>query len=74
MACERSVVTYVSSEYLQYGDFPLDDINTVDGIVEAVKSASPKLWNAEYEYFCKRYNQGQVTDKISNIYVGLIGV
>ena len=70
----RPVVAYVSSEYRQYNDFPLKDVNTVDQIVNTIKSMSLKLWKAEYNYLSKYHAPEGVVKRMSNIYVRLLSV
>jgi glycosyltransferase involved in cell wall biosynthesis len=74
IACGRPLVTYVSSEYPQYADFPLKDINTVDEIAGVIKGASLKLWKAEHDYLSKYHAPDEVVKEISDIYMKLISV
>ena len=68
IACGRPVITHVSSTYPQYKDFPLKDVDTVDEVIEAVQSASPKLWTAEYDYLSKNHKPEKVVNKVMDIW------
>ena len=72
IACGRPVITYVSSEYGEYHDFPLKDINTVDKIAEAVEKASPKLWKMEFDYLKEYHQPEKVMRKLCEIYASLV--
>ena len=74
IACGRPVITYVSSEYAEYNDFPLKDVNTVDEIVNAIRGVSSELWKSEYNYLTKYHVSEEVVKYISNIYMELVGV
>jgi len=74
IACGRPVITYVSSEYAEYSDFPLKDVNTVDEIVNAIRGISSELWKSEYNYLAKYHVSEEVVKYISNIYTELVGV
>jgi len=74
IACGRPAVTYVSSEYPEYNDFPLKDINTVERVVDAFKKSSLKLWKAEHDYLSKYHAPQGVVKRMSNIYVRLLSV
>jgi len=71
IACGRPVVTYVSSEYPEYKDFPLKDILTEEEIAEAVIS-SEDIWKAEYEYVKRNHDPKAVANTIMGIYRSLI--
>jgi len=72
IACGRPVVTYVSSKYDAYRDFPFRDINTIDRIDEAVRGVPPKLWKAEYDYLCRHHKPEGVVEQVNNIYTELL--
>jgi len=74
IVCGRPVVAYVSSEYLQYSDFPLKDVDTIDKIVEAVTNTSLNLWKAEYKYLSKHHRPDVITDRIYRLYLKLLSV
>jgi len=74
IACGRPVVTYVSSEYPEYSDFPLKKLNTIDEIVDAIRDASQELWESEYNYLTKHHVPEEVAKCVGNVYAGLLGV
>jgi glycosyltransferase involved in cell wall biosynthesis len=74
ITCGRPIVAYVSSKYLQYTDFPLKDVDTIDKIVDAITSISPELWESEYNYLIKHHVPEEVAKCMSNIYVRLLHV
>ncbi len=56
IACGRPVITYVSSQYEEYREFPLKDLQTEEEIAEAVIKADEKLWEAEYAYLINNHH------------------
>ncbi|MFN3268034.1 MAG: glycosyltransferase [Zestosphaera sp.] len=68
LACGRPVVTYVSSQYNEYREFPLKDLQTVEEIAEAVIKADEKLWEAEYAYLINNHHPQKIVDEILRIY------
>jgi glycosyltransferase involved in cell wall biosynthesis len=72
IACGRPVVTFVSSEYVEYKDFPLKDVGTEEKIVEAVAGSDAKLWEKEYRYLEQNHKPEAVVKKILNIYSSLM--
>jgi glycosyltransferase involved in cell wall biosynthesis len=68
IACGRPVVTYVSSEYLEYRNFPLKDVNASEEISNIVTEASFELWQREYNYLEKNHNSEVVIKRLMNIY------
>jgi len=71
IACGRPVVTFVSSEYVEYKDFPLKDVGTEEKIVGAVAGSDAKLWEKEYRYLEQNHKPEVVVKKILNIYSSL---
>jgi len=71
IACGRPAITYVSSEYSQYKDFPLKDVKTSDGIIEAIKGNSQILWKDEYNYLIKHHDPNKVAKRIIDTYLCL---
>ena len=71
IACGRPVVTFVSSEYVEYKDFPLKDVGTEEKIVEAVAGSDAKLWEKEYRYLEQNHKPEAVVKKILNTYSSL---
>ncbi len=68
IACGRPVVTYVSSEYPEYKDFPLKDIYEVEDIVNAVNKADAELWRKEYDFLQKYHNPKGCVEKLMSFY------
>jgi len=71
IACGRPTITYVSSNYREYADFPLKDIKTADGIASTAAMNLHNLWKAEYEYFCKHHEPRQTLKRLCEIYASL---
>lgn len=74
IACGRPVITYVSSGYGDYDDFPLKDVNTVDKVVDAVKKNTPGLWKAEHNYLTACHAPEEIARRIQDIYVRLSSI
>jgi glycosyltransferase involved in cell wall biosynthesis len=55
IACGRPVITYVSSGFPEYKEFPLKDLKTDEEVAEAILNADVKLWNREYAYLEKNH-------------------
>jgi glycosyltransferase involved in cell wall biosynthesis len=70
IACGRPVITFVSSEYTVYKDFPIKDINTEEEIVKIFYGTLQKLWKAEHAYLMRNHNPQKVVDNIIRIYLG----
>lgn len=68
IACGRPVIVYVSSEYDVYRDFPLKDVNSVDKIVDTLKTSLHELWSREYEYLNKHHKSEEVIKRMFTIY------
>ncbi|MEO3993786.1 MAG: glycosyltransferase [Desulfurococcaceae archaeon TW002] len=68
IACGRPVITYVSSQYDKYREFPLKDLQTEEEIAEAVIKADEKLWRAEYAYLTNNHHPQKIVDEILRIY------
>jgi len=68
IACGRPVITYVSSQYPEYKDFPLKDVNTKEEIAEAIDNVNTKLWQKEFAYMEKNHRAEEVAKRISHIY------
>lgn len=68
IASGRPVVTYVSSKYREYEEFPLKDVNTEEEIANAILDADEKLWIKEYEYLKKNHNPRKIAEKVLSIY------
>ncbi len=68
IACGRPVVTYVSSEFQQYRNFPLKDVNTEETIINALREADAELWKKEYEYLKREHDPTLVAEEVLKIY------
>lgn len=71
IACGRPAVTYVSSEYPEYGDFSVKDIRTEDDIAEAVMSANEDVWKKQHEYLVKNHEVNVAVKRLLDIYRSL---
>jgi glycosyltransferase involved in cell wall biosynthesis len=71
IACGRPVITYVSSEYDAYKDFPMRDVNSVDKIIDVMSTAPQELWKKEYTYLLKYHKPEEVVRRILAIYRSL---
>jgi len=68
IACGRPVITYVSSEYQEYEDFPLKDLKDEDAIADAIKNSSLKLWQEEHTYLINNHDCNLLAKKLVKIY------
>jgi glycosyltransferase involved in cell wall biosynthesis len=68
IACGRPVVTYISSEYREYEDFPLKGVHVEEEIAKAVSQADAKLWQKEYVYLEKNHKPEIVVQKLLYVY------
>ena len=68
IACGRPVITYVSSEYIEYADFPLRDVKTEEEIANAIMDANLQLWKKEYMYLEKNHKAKSVVEILLSIY------
>ena len=68
IACGRPVIVYVSSEFPEYCNFPLKDINAEDEIAQAIESADNDLWKKEYDYFMAEHKVEMVWARLREIY------
>ncbi len=68
IACGRPVVTYVSSKYPVYEDFPLKDLDQESMIAKIVDSIMPELWEQEYEYLTKNHGNSVIITRLLKIY------
>ena len=73
IACGRPVVTYISSEYPEYKDFPLKDVNTEEEVVSAIDGARIDLWKKEYAYLEKNHKVENVVQRLLSIYKAVHG-
>lgn len=72
IACGRPVITYVSSQYQEYRDFPLKDLRNEEEIAEAIINADEKLWRKEYEYVIRNHNPTTIANRVMKIYESMI--
>ncbi|MEM5854601.1 MAG: glycosyltransferase [Candidatus Aenigmatarchaeota archaeon] len=72
IACGRPAITYVSSEYPEYKDFPLKNINTEGKIIDEIYDSNVNLWQKENKYLEKHHKPENVVKKLLNIYNALI--
>ena len=68
IACGRPVVTYVSSEYPEYRDFPLKDANTEEKVISAIKETDIRLWKKEYAYLTMEHEVKVVVKRLLQLY------
>lgn len=71
IACGRPVVTYVSSEFPEYNDFPLKDIITEEAIIKSVRDADNWLWKKEYNYLTAAHQIKTLTERLLKLYEAL---
>ena len=68
IACGRPVVTYVSSEYSEYKNFPLKDVDVEEKIADAIGNANTDLWREEYTYLKENHDPQKITNQVKKIY------
>lgn len=73
IACGRPVVTYASSEYPEYKDFPLRDVKTKEKAVDALRNAECELWEKEYVYLKENHEAESVIQKLLIVYEMICG-
>jgi len=73
IACGRPVVTYVSSEFQEYSEFPLKDICTEEKVASAVEEADSELWKKEYNYLMMEHKMDVIVDRLLKLYDSLRG-
>jgi glycosyltransferase involved in cell wall biosynthesis len=72
IASGRPAITYVSTNYSEYKDFPLKDVNTVGRIAEIIKDCPKQLWNKEYAYLTRYHSPQKVVPLVEDIYNQLL--
>ena len=72
IACGRPAITYVSSEYDAYKNFPLKDVNTVEGIVGVIRNTPSNLWKTEHDYLIKYHAPTMLIRRLLSTYEGLL--
>ncbi|MBT0158831.1 glycosyltransferase family 4 protein [Candidatus Bathyarchaeota archaeon A05DMB-2] len=71
IACGRPVITYVSSEFEEYIDFPLKDAVAENAVADAVEAADESLWEKEYQYLLANHRTEAVLERLLEIYGSL---
>lgn len=67
IACGRPTITYVSSQYPEYKDFPLKDVDLEERVISAIMDVS-QLWQEEHEYLKKNHDLDKIIGKVVSIY------
>jgi glycosyltransferase involved in cell wall biosynthesis len=73
IACGRPVVTYVSSEFHEYNDFPLKDIDTEEKATHEIEEADNELWKKQHSYLTKEHSPRVAVERILKVYSSLEG-
>lgn len=73
IACGRPVVTHVSSEYQEYNEFPLKDVDNEKEITRSIEEANNELWKREYNYLTKEHETKVVLERLLELYKTLGG-
>jgi len=68
IACGRPVIVYISSEFQEYSNFPLKDVQTEDEVASTIKEANEELWKREHDYLRNEHNVDVVLEKLMKIY------
>ena len=68
IACGRPVITYVSSEYPEYKDFPLKDVFIEEKVRDAICTADIELWKRQYAYLKINHNTEKIVKRLMEIY------
>jgi glycosyltransferase involved in cell wall biosynthesis len=68
IACGRPVVTYVSSEFQEYREFPLKEVRTEEAVASAVERANSDLWEKQHSYLVKNHKPEVLAEKMLEIY------
>jgi len=72
ISCGRPVLSFISSDYDAYKDFPIKDIDSVEKLVKTIENLSTKLWEAEYAYLKKHHDSKLIAKRITKIYENII--
>lgn len=73
IACGRPVVTYVSSEFPEYANFPLKDVFTEEKVASAVEEADSQLWKKEHNYLIMEHKVDVILERLLKLYDSLRG-
>ncbi len=68
IACGRPAITFVSSKYPEYKDFPLKDVNTEEKVAEAIINATSNLWEKQYAYLKENHDPYRIANRMKEIY------
>lgn len=71
IACGRSVVTWVSSEFPEYATFPLKDVDTEEKAVDSIRKADSKLWEKQHAYFMAEHEVTRIVERLLKLYAAL---
>ena len=74
IASGRPVVTFVSSKYPEYEDFPLRDVITEEDIIKAINNATTKLWEKEYAYLERTHEAKNIIERLLGIYEAMMNI
>ena len=61
-------MTYVSSTFPEYRDFPLKDVKEEDGIANAVSKADTILWEREDAYLRSNHLPERIVQNLIRLY------
>ena len=73
IASGRPVITYFSSMYDIYKDFPLKDVSTVEKVVDSIRRMQPMLWQKEYDYLQKNHDPRNISHYLREVYRDQLG-
>jgi len=68
IACGRPVVTFVSSEFPEYKDFPLKNVDVEEKVINSLKEAGTELWKKEYTYLMMEHEVNAVVERLLKVY------
>lgn len=71
IACGRPVITYVTSKYPEYKDFPLKNVNDEDSVIRTLRCKPHALWKSEYEYLKMYHMPCVINTHLLEIYESL---
>jgi glycosyltransferase involved in cell wall biosynthesis len=72
IACGRPAIAYASSEYPEYNEFILRDLQSEEEVVQAIDNVSPQLWKEQYSFFAKHHDPAVIVPKVLSIYNELL--
>jgi len=70
VACGRPAIGYVSSEFPEYAELPLKNINSSDKLVEAIEKTSDwsSVWKSQYEYVKAWHEASVIVKNVLKLY------